>query len=155
MGRAVFLPCWLFGLRHPSNGAYRLLSGGRSWCQNGTKPPGELMPMNMPHTSAASVLVPTGIHSHPPPPQETLWDQQVGLARVLWSHCFCLVSQCAQDLVCPLLGWSLCFPSPVDLLHSSSAGLQSQMLWGLLLPERKRKLFMAKYRDKNWDFAKE
>ena len=28
---AVFLPCWLFGLRCPSTGAHRLLGGARSW----------------------------------------------------------------------------------------------------------------------------
>ena len=27
--------CWLFILRHPSTGAYRLLGGARSWCQSG------------------------------------------------------------------------------------------------------------------------
>ena len=31
----VFLLCWLFGLRCFSTGAYRLLVGARSWCQNG------------------------------------------------------------------------------------------------------------------------
>ena len=35
MGSAVFPSCWLVGLRHPSTGAYRLLDGVRSWCQNG------------------------------------------------------------------------------------------------------------------------
>ena len=33
MSGAVFPPCWLFGLRHPSAGAYRLLGGARSWDQ--------------------------------------------------------------------------------------------------------------------------
>ena len=27
----VFLPCWLFGLKCPSIGAYRLLGRARSW----------------------------------------------------------------------------------------------------------------------------
>ena len=35
MGGAVFPSCWLVGLGHPSTGAYRLLDGVRSWCQNG------------------------------------------------------------------------------------------------------------------------
>ena len=32
---ALFLPCWLFGLRHPSNGTCRLLGRARSWCPLG------------------------------------------------------------------------------------------------------------------------
>ena len=35
----------------------------------------------LPRTSAASVLVPTVSHSHPPPLQETLQHQQVGLVQ--------------------------------------------------------------------------
>ena len=31
----LFLPCWLFGLRHPSIGPYRLLGRARSWWENG------------------------------------------------------------------------------------------------------------------------
>ena len=31
----MFLPYWLFGLKCPSTGAYRLLGGARSWCQSG------------------------------------------------------------------------------------------------------------------------
>ena len=34
-GWGFFLPCWLFGLRCPSTGACRLLSGARSQCHNG------------------------------------------------------------------------------------------------------------------------
>ena len=30
MGGAVFLPCWFFGLRRLSTGAYRMLDGARS-----------------------------------------------------------------------------------------------------------------------------
>ena len=31
IGAAVFLSCWLAGLRHPSIGAHRLLDGAPSW----------------------------------------------------------------------------------------------------------------------------
>ena len=36
MGGAMFLLLWLFGLRHPNNGACSMLCGTRSWCQNGS-----------------------------------------------------------------------------------------------------------------------
>ena len=65
MGGAVFLPCWLFGLRHPRTGAYSLLSESRSWHQNGSLQKGSCQ-LVLPGTSATSVLVPTVSHSCSP-----------------------------------------------------------------------------------------
>ena len=66
MGGAEFPPCWLFGLRHPSTGAYRLFSvaNGRLWdgSHQGV----------LPRTSDSRVLVPAVSHSCPPSLQETL-----------------------------------------------------------------------------------
>ena len=60
MGGADFPPCWLFGLRRPSTGAYRPFAGanGRLWegSRQGV----------LPRTSAASVLAPMVSHSLPP-----------------------------------------------------------------------------------------
>ena len=87
MGGAVFLFCWLFGLRRPSTRACRLLGGARSlpkWW-----PPGELTLTNIPSTSVTSVLFPTVSHTRPPPPQETLQDLQVGLIQALTEALLC------------------------------------------------------------------
>ena len=40
----------------------------------------------------------------------------------------------SQCTLCGLPEWSLCFSRPVELLHSSPTGLQSQVLWGLFVP---------------------
>ena len=66
MGGAEFPPCWLFGLRRPSIGVYRLFGGATGGLQEGSHQ-GVL-----PRTSAASVPVPAVSHSQPPPLQETL-----------------------------------------------------------------------------------
>ena len=60
MGGAEFPPCWLFGLRRPSTGAYRPFGGANGGPWEGSKQ-GVL-----PRTSAASVLVPVVSHSCPP-----------------------------------------------------------------------------------------
>ena len=82
MGGTVFPSGWLVGLRHPSTGAYRLLDGVRSWGQNGGFWESSCWWI-LSSTSATSVLFPTVIHSHPPPPQETCLktNHQVGLAQ--------------------------------------------------------------------------
>ena len=74
------------------------------------------------------VSVPTVSHGCrilTPPPQETLQDQQVALAQAPMRSLpspWVLV----QDTVCMLKEWSPCFTQ-------SPTGLQSQMVWGLLL----------------------
>ena len=82
MGGAVCLPCWLFGLRRPSTGAYRMLHGARSWWENGGLQEGSRQAV-LSRTIATSVFVLTVSHSCPPPLQETLRYQQVILAQAL------------------------------------------------------------------------
>ena len=60
MDGAEFPPCWLFGLRQSNTGAYRLFYGANCGLCEGSHQ-GVL-----PRTSAASFLVPTVSHSHPP-----------------------------------------------------------------------------------------
>ena len=82
MGEAVFLPHLLFGLRRPSTGAYWLLGWARSrWENGGLQESSRRWVLH--RITATSVLVPTVSHSLPPPPQETLQYQQVGLAQPL------------------------------------------------------------------------
>ena len=59
MGGAEFPPCWFFGLGWPSTGAYRLFGGANDRLREGS------CQGVFPRTSAASVLVPTVIHSQP------------------------------------------------------------------------------------------
>ena len=68
-------------------------------------------------------------HSQPPPPQETLQDPQVGLAQDPMELLLCAGKTCVHPPRVESVS-----PSPVELLQSRSAGLQSQMLWGFLLP---------------------
>ena len=66
MGGAEFPPRWLFGLRRPSTGGYRVFgeANGGLWESSGQG--------ILPGPSAASVLVPAVSHSHPLPLQDTL-----------------------------------------------------------------------------------
>ena len=68
MHGAGFPPCWLFGLRRPSPGAYLALGGANGGLWEGTHQG------VFPRTSAASVVVLTVSHSHRYhlPLQETL-----------------------------------------------------------------------------------
>ena len=74
MGGAVFPPCWLFSLRHPSAGTYRLLGAARSWEVNGGPLEGSHQRVHC-RTATANVFVPAVTHSgwtHSPPLQVTL-----------------------------------------------------------------------------------
>ena len=105
MGGAEFPPCWLFGLRLPSTGAYRPFGGADGGLQEGSHQ-GVL-----PRTSAVSVLVPAVSHSCPSPLQETLQHQQEGLVQSpMGSLLLSPGSWCAHYFVCALQEWSLCFP---------------------------------------------
>ena len=61
MGGAEFPPCWLFVLRWPNTGAYRLFGGANGRLQAGS------CQGILPRTSATSVSVPAVSHSYPPP----------------------------------------------------------------------------------------
>ena len=90
----------------------------------------------LPSTSATSVLAHTVSHSCLLLPGETLQDQQVVLVQAaIQSPLFFPSGPGVDKTLCASSksGVSV-FPSPVEFLWSSSAGLQSQMLWGLLFP---------------------
>ena len=126
MDWAVFPPCLLFDLRYSSTGAYKLLGGLKSQCQNGE--------FRRVHTNEYS-LVPLPPASLPPQwaiGNPCLPRKPSRTHRSVW----CSGSQCTWNFVCTLQQWSLCFPlrSPVEFLHSSPTGLESHMLQGLLFP---------------------
>lgn len=74
---------------------------------------------------------PTISHSWPLPPNETLQDLQVCLAHV--ESLLCSGSQGTWKLAYALQAGSHYFLQCVELLHSSTTELQSQVLWGFLL----------------------
>ena len=137
MGGVVFLLCWFFGMRHPNTGAYRLLGRTRSWCwwskqdvcllESSTS-------WTLPEISTISVHVPRESDSHTMLPQETLWNQQVGLAQVPKKSLTLLcVPVCMRPCVFPPRVKFSFPPSPMELLNRSLVGLQSQMLGGFFL----------------------
>ena len=108
MHGAVFLPCWLVGLRFPSTGAYRLLGGAWSWCQNvGSRRPHanvySLIPLPAVSLSPQWATAILHLLRRPLKAIRYVWS------KLLWSHCFCPGSQCAWDLVFFLQEWILCF----------------------------------------------
>ena len=89
---------------------------------------GELLLINIP---CNQILWPPS--ELPFPPQETLQEPYVGLSLVPMEALFCAQSQCTWDPVCVFSKSVVCFPpapSPLEHLHSSLAGIQSQTLWG-------------------------
>lgn len=82
----------------------------------------------VPHYVCHQGLLPQSL-SCPFPSQESQQGQQVGLARLLWSHCFCSVTQCPQGLcvqppraeslfspVCEIPAVKPCQPSKPEVL---------------------------------------
>ena len=104
---AGFPPCWLFGLRRPNTGAYPLFGGANGGLWDGSRQ-GVL-----PRTSAASDLVLTVRHSHPPHPASA-GDPPTLAGRSASVSCGVTapspVSRCAHYFVCALQEWSFCFP---------------------------------------------
>ena len=167
MGGTVFLPYWLFSLKCPSTGAYRLLGGSRPCWKNGGLWEGSCQWV-LPRTTVSSVFMPAVSQSCPhvcQHQQETFQYQQVGLAKTpmrsllfplgpvidLQPVCapyVCHVSiQVTWDCVCTLQKWSFCFRSALDFLRSNP-GLERQMLsWLLLLtPEPQAEESDTKFR---------
>ena len=132
IGGAVLLPCSLFVLRHPGTGAYKLLGGVRSYCQNGSLLESSCQWVLF-STSTTGVLVPTVIHSHSLPPQETFQHQQVGLAHASVKSLLFPWVLVSRDLHVPFKSGVLISLSLVEFLQSGPTGLQSQMLWGFFL----------------------
>ena len=104
MGGAVFSVCWLFGLRHPRTGAYKLLGGARSWWEK-WQPPGGPTPMKY----SSELLLPVSL-----PP---LWATRDPLILASMSGSgtsevtsFYPGSLSTGDLVYTLQEWSFCYP---------------------------------------------
>ena len=120
VGGAVFLPRWLFGLRHPTTDAFGLLGGAGSWHQSGSIQ--DSSHQWIPSTSTTNVLVSTVSQSRHLPPWEALQDQQVGLAQApMKSLLFPLGPGVHDNLACALQKWHFCFSQfcavPVIKLH--------------------------------------
>ena len=89
----------------------------------------------VPRTSAASVLVLMVRHSHPLPLQETIQHQQVGLVQSpMGSLLLPLGPQAHTTLCVPSKSGVSVSPSPVEVLQSNPASLQSLILQEFLLP---------------------
>ena len=89
--RAVFLLCWLFDLRHPSTGVYRLLGRVRSWLENGSPQEGSHqcvvpkipLPVSLSLERATAILSPQEIHKF-----QQVWPRLLrGYSRGSSSHC--------------------------------------------------------------------
>ena len=101
----VFLSCWLFGLRCSNTSGQGQVLVLKDLLES-------LCQLVFPWVSATSDLAPTGSHSQPPPPQETLHNPQVrsgrgscGVTALRWVPVH-LKSACA------LSDWSLFSPVP-------------------------------------------
>ena len=133
MGGALFLPHCLFDLRHPSTGAYRLLGGTRTWCQNGSLQESSC-PWVFPSTSAPVSLSPqwaTASLTSPGDPPRPASRSGPGSYEVT---AFFPWGPCVHKTLCvPSKSWVSVSPSPVELLRSNPICIQSQMLWGILL----------------------
>lgn len=86
-----------------------------------------------PATAATSDLIPTVRYNHPPSFQETLQDQQVGLARLYEFTAFSLRAGCEETFCAPSKGKVSVSPGPVEFLHLCLTCLQRIMFWGPLL----------------------
>ena len=89
----------------------------------------------LPRTSAASVLVLTVRHSHPLPLQETLQHQQAGLVLSPMGSLLPPLGPDMHTTLCvPSKSGVSASPSPVEVLPSNPASLQSLILYVVLLP---------------------
>ena len=91
--------------------------------------------MHFPKTSDASAHMPEEGHCQPTPLQETLKHSQIGLAqRPVGSLFLSRRSWCAQVLFVPYKSGVSVSLSPLKVLQSNPAGLQSQIPWGFSVP---------------------
>ena len=91
--------------------------------------------MHFPKTSNASARVPEEGHCQPTPLQETLTHSQIGLAQCSVGSLFLSRgSWCAQVLFVPYKSGVSISLSPLKVLQSNPAGLQSQIPWGFSVP---------------------
>ena len=91
MGGIVFLPCWLFGLRHPSIGTYRLLGGARSSWENGGLQESSWQRLLSRTIATVSLSLPWAIAA------PCLYRRPSDTSRWVWSRLF--MSQCFSPWV--------------------------------------------------------
>ena len=83
----------------------------------------------LPRTSAASVLVPTVSHSHPPSLQETIQHYHVGLLQSPLGSLLLSLGPDAHTTLCvPSNNGVSVSPSPLKILQSNPTRLQSLIL---------------------------
>ena len=149
MGGAVCLPCWLFGLRRPSTGAYRLLGGAGSWWQNGDLQESSYQWV-LPSTSATSACphsepfpLPTFPGDTPRPPSRPAGMSGPGSYEITAfslgpsSHETCAHPPNVAFLFSPVL-WSSCNQTPLAFKAKCSGASSSwcqtprlgSMMWG-------------------------
>ena len=122
MGGAVFLSCWLFGLRHSRTGACRLLGSTRSWCQNGNLWESSSQSI-FSGSSATSVLAPP--HSDPEPIPTSPGDpprligrsspSSYGITALFWVPVYMKPCVCPPrvESLFPSVLWSSCTQAPL------------------------------------------
>ena len=128
MGGAEFPSCWFSGLRQPSTGGYRLFGGVNDGPWEGSRQ-GVLS-----RTSDTSVLVHTVSYSHTLPWQDTLQHYQVRLIQSPMASLFLPLGTDAHTTLCvPSKSGVFVSPSPIKVLQSNPARLQSLILWKFFL----------------------
>ena len=123
MGGAGFPLCWLFGLRQPNTGAYLgsllglMADSGKAHTRSTS------------HNFCCQCSCP---HGEPQPPPASAGDPPALAGRSGSVSPGVTApspgSRCAHYFVCALQEWSLCFPSPVEVLQSNPTSLQSLIL---------------------------
>ena len=113
MSGAVFPPCWLFGLRGPSTGAYRLLLGPGLDAKIVTSRRAHVFEYSLRLLPPVSVLSPQSATVDPCFIRRPSKTHRQFWSRLLWSHCFALGSGACENL---------CAPSKIGILFP-------QLLW--------------------------
>ena len=97
-------------------------------------PPEKGTLMNIPKSFASNALPPQQTTFTPCFPRRSTKNCSWVQPRFLWSLCFALGPSACESLCVPFKNGVSISPSPVELLHTSPAGLQCQMPQGLFLP---------------------
>ena len=120
-------PGWLFGLGLLSTDGWGPIFP--KW-----PPPEKCMPMKILKSFASSVLLHTTSHIHPCFPRRSSKNFSQVQPKFPWKPCFALGPSACKSVCVPSKNGVSASPSPVELLCTSPAGLQRQVLRGLFLP---------------------
>ena len=129
MGGVEFPSCWLFGLRRPSTGAYRLFGGVMAdfWRVDAKGYfPELLLPVSL---SLQWATATPHLCRRASNTSRYVWFS------LLWGHCSFPLGPDAHTTLCvPPKSRVSVSPSPVEVLQSNPASLRSLILWEFLLP---------------------